>query len=89
MILRIYDVSDLLDPADRGSFTVERLASLLTIFVAPASWKTMDGPGHIEDLPHHRLAVSQTFRLHEDVEAFLFKLRDNRGNSPAAPHDSR
>jgi HEAT repeat protein len=72
-----------LHPAASGRrFTADDLAALLPRFVAPNSWDTQLGPGHVRAMPG-AIVVAQTPTVQRQVADFLAGLRalDERGQA--------
>lgn len=82
---RVYDVSDL--PAFRNAPDgpipdYDSLIETITATVEPESWDTVGGPGSIapyDAIGIQVLVVSQTWKVHEEIEALLDKLRNVYG----------
>jgi hypothetical protein len=82
---RVYDISDL--PAYRnqqgqGVPDYDSLIKLIRCCIGPVTWNQLGGPGSIDsyEAPGIQvLVVSQTARIHEEVEGLLVNLRKVRG----------
>jgi hypothetical protein len=73
-----HDVSDLVN-GDVGS--IEDLADLISVMVAPSSWSAAGGPGHMA-LLEGVLVVENTKGVHMETLAFCERLRAARGLPP-------
>jgi len=84
LVNRVYDVHDLTafrDEDDQVLHDGELLIDTIISTIAPDTWEDVDGPGAIE-VAYARsrmtLAVSQTWQVHESIEALLEQLRAKR-----------
>ncbi|MBN1910552.1 MAG: hypothetical protein JW818_12480 [Pirellulales bacterium] len=98
----VYDVSDLVrsaPPNVQGMDTsagdreaLESLARLITAQIKPDRWNTTGGPGRISTGTigtAHVLVVTQSFQIHEEINAFLHELHkvaaDSKARRPGWP----
>ncbi len=66
-----YPIGDLLGP---GGY--DELIDVITTTIRPMSWQDVGGPGTAKAVPGTRsLAVTQTYAIHQEVQALLSKLR--------------
>ena len=85
LFAKVYDVSDL--PAYRneqgeGVPDFDSLSNTITACIEPTSWDAVGGPGSIAPFDATGikvLVVRQTWKIHEEIEALLEKLRKVRG----------
>lgn len=87
LTIRVYDVADLAGLGGIGSTDVDPLISLITSTIAPTTWDTVGGPGSIASYTTPgicSLVFSQSFEVHEQVEALLAELRKLK-KTPAKP----
>lgn len=78
LVVKVYDVHDLLRRGDPRNGDCESLIELVTSIVAPESWDEVGGPGAIQEYHganHAALAISQTPRAHEEIEGLFDSLR--------------
>lgn len=65
------------EPRQLGQTMEKMLMNLITHTIAPESWDTVSGSGHIEFFPYgSNLVVTQTPDIQEQVQALLDKLRE-------------
>ena len=85
MFARAYDVSDLPAFRDRSGKGVPDFAAIIDIIqstVYPTTWDEVGGPGSIAKIDQGRLqaiSISQTWKIHLQVEQLLVELRERRG----------
>jgi hypothetical protein len=78
LVVKIYDVYDLLRRGDRRNDDYQPLIELITSIVAPASWDEVGGPGAIQEYRggnHAAIVISQTPRAHEEIASLFNSLR--------------
>lgn len=96
----VYDVRNLVElvpvPLWNGGFETrtayqydfDTLLNLITTTVAPDTWDEMGGAGSVEPYWTRRMrviVVSQTYEIHQRIEALLGKLAQHGGVSPLPP----
>jgi len=90
LITKVYPVSDLVWPPDDGGLRMvgdqpdfDAMIEAITTTVWPPSWDEVGGPGSIKESEvTGTLVISQTRRVHRDVEALVATARRARDQLP-------
>lgn len=86
--LRTYEIADLTSPTSPSRLSAEKLLETIVDTVAVDSWADLGGPGSIH-LFQGRLVVSQSSRVHEQIERLLSQMREVRAaRAPKSPEVS-
>jgi hypothetical protein len=87
MLTIVYRVDDLIRGKNRAGDDVddpESLVNIITETIGPTTWDEVGGPGAISSF-QGTLVVSQTERIHDEIERALTALRESRAKQEEQP----